>query len=213
MALDLTFKSRGEREVSCYKEDKVCVYRSDVKEDDHNNNSMMMATDLTLPGRERQCDSDQTITSSGIELNSLISPPRTPPSITSIPLSSAATATLMSPPNLAALTSSTSNLSQEQIQLDIAALNLLCLARLQETAAVLTGRRPLPAHMSSSSPSSIPLVTSTNSNRRNHKCDEPGCDKVCNVYTFCKFICFNCMFIIFAHIYKLAICFAVVPFA
>ena len=64
-------------------------------------------------------------------------------------------------------------LSPQQIQLDIAALNLLCLARLQETAAVLTGRRPLPAHMNSSS---FPLVT--NSNRRNHKCDEPGCDKV-----------------------------------
>ena len=64
-------------------------------------------------------------------------------------------------------------MSPQQIQLDIAALNLLCLARLQETAAVLTGRRPLPAHMNSSS---FPLVT--NSNRRNHKCDEPGCDKV-----------------------------------
>ncbi len=186
MALDLTFKSREVSGVGCYKEDKVCVYRSDVKEDDHNNNSMMMATDLTMPGRERQCDSDHTITSSsGIELKSLISPPTTPPSVTSIPLSSAAaTATLMSPPNLASLTSSASNLSQEQIQLDIAALNLLCLARLQETAAVLTGRRPMPAHMSSSSPSSIPLVTSTNSARRNHKCDEPGCDKVRNVYSY-----------------------------
>ena len=68
-----------------------------------------------------------------------------------------------------------SQLSPQQIQLDIAALNLLCLARLQETAAVLTGRRPLPAHMNSSS---FPLVT--NSNRRNHRCDEPGCDKASN---------------------------------
>ena len=71
--------------------------------------------------------------------------------------------------------SSPTQLSPHQIQLDIAALNLLCLARLQETAAVLTGRRPLPAHMSSTA--SYPLVTSNN-NRRNHKCDEPGCDKV-----------------------------------
>ena len=71
------------------------------------------------------------------------------------------------------MVSSPPQLSPQQIQLDIAALNLLCLARLQETAAVLTGRRPLPAHMNSSS---FPLVT--NSNRRNHKCDEPGCDKV-----------------------------------
>ena len=70
---------------------------------------------------------------------------------------------------------SPTQLSPQQIQLDIAALNLLCLARLQETAAVLTGRRPLPAHMSSSA--SFPLVSSNN-NRRNHKCDEPGCDKV-----------------------------------
>jgi hypothetical protein len=43
-----------------------------------------------------------------------------------------------------------SQLSSQQLQLDIAALNLLCLARLQETAAVLAGRRPLPAHTSSS---------------------------------------------------------------
>ena len=71
------------------------------------------------------------------------------------------------------MVSSPPQLSPQQIQLDIAALNLLCLARLQETAAVLTGRRPLPAHMNNSS---FPLVT--NSNRRNHKCDEPGCDKV-----------------------------------
>ena len=71
--------------------------------------------------------------------------------------------------------SSPPQLSPQQIQLDIAALNLLCLARLQETAAVLTGRRPLPAHMNSSS---FPLVT--NSNRRNHRCDEPGCDKASN---------------------------------
>ena len=71
------------------------------------------------------------------------------------------------------MVSSPPQLSPQQIQLDIAALNLLCLARLQETAAVLTGRRPLTAHMNSSS---FPLVT--NSNRRNHKCDEPGCDKV-----------------------------------
>ena len=70
-------------------------------------------------------------------------------------------------------------LSHQQIQLDIAALNLLCLARLQETAAVLTGRRPLPAHLSSSS---FPLVNSNN-NRRNHRCDEPGCDKVCDFYS------------------------------
>ena len=57
-------------------------------------------------------------------------------------------------------------LSPQQIQLDIAALNLLCLARLQETAAVLTGRRPLPAHLNTAS--SFPLVNSNN-NRRNHR--------------------------------------------
>ena len=72
-------------------------------------------------------------------------------------------------------------LSSQQLQLDIAALNLLCLARLQETAAVLAGRRPLPAHLSSSSsssPSSDSLVSSSPLNRRTHRCDEPGCDKV-----------------------------------
>ena len=67
-----------------------------------------------------------------------------------------------------------SQLSSQQLQLDIAALNLLCLARLQETAAVLAGRRPLPAHTSSS----YPLVSSSPLNRRTHRCDEPGCDKV-----------------------------------
>ena len=74
-------------------------------------------------------------------------------------------------------------LTSQQLQLDIAALNLLCLARLQETAAVLAGRRPLPAHMSSSASSassSYPLVSSCSSplNRRTHRCDEQGCDKV-----------------------------------
>ena len=70
-----------------------------------------------------------------------------------------------------------------QIQLDIAALNLICLARLQETAAVLTGHRPPPAHGNGSS---FPLVNSNNNNRRNHKCDEPGCDKVISklLYSF-----------------------------
>ena len=76
-----------------------------------------------------------------------------------------------------------SMLTSQQLQLDIAALNLLCLARLQETAAVLAGRRPLPAHMSSSASSassSYPLVSSCSSplNRRTHRCDEQGCDKV-----------------------------------
>ncbi len=66
-------------------------------------------------------------------------------------------------------------LSSQQLQLDIAALNLLCLARLQETAAVLAGRRPLPAHTSSSYPL---VVSSSPLNRRTHRCDEPGCDKV-----------------------------------
>jgi hypothetical protein len=68
-------------------------------------------------------------------------------------------------------------LTSQQLQLDIAALNLLCLARLQETAAVLAGRRPLPAHMNSSS-TTYPLVSSSALNRRTHRCDEPGCDKV-----------------------------------
>jgi hypothetical protein len=68
-----------------------------------------------------------------------------------------------------------SQLSSQQLQLDIAALNLLCLARLQETAAVLAGRRPLPAHTSSSYPL---VVSSSPLNRRTHRCDEPGCDKV-----------------------------------
>ena len=71
------------------------------------------------------------------------------------------------------------NLSPHQIQLDIAALNLICLARLQETAAVLTGqqqRSSSPA--AAASGSAFPLVNSNHNNRRNHKCDEPGCDKV-----------------------------------
>jgi len=84
-------------------------------------------------------------------------------------------------------------------QLDIAALNILCLARLQETAAALSGghhphqslhnlpnlltssRRPLPAHISSSAPwaGSGGLVTSSSAfNRRTHRCDYPDCDKV-----------------------------------
>jgi len=82
-------------------------------------------------------------------------------------------------------------------QLDIAALNILCLARLQETAAALTGgnpqqgmnlgnllsgsRRPLPAHMSSSAgwASAHAHVSSASVlNRRTHRCDYPDCDKV-----------------------------------
>ena len=78
-------------------------------------------------------------------------------------------------------------------QLDIAALNLLCLARLQETAAALTGgqslpsifsgRRPLPAHMGNSpwgigGISNGLVSSSTGFNRRTHRCDQPGCDKV-----------------------------------
>jgi hypothetical protein len=72
---------------------------------------------------------------------------------------------------------SNSQLTSQQLQLDIAALNLMCLARLQETAAVLAGRRPMPAHMNSSS-TTYPLVSSSALNRRTHRCDEPGCDKV-----------------------------------
>ena len=80
-----------------------------------------------------------------------------------------------------------------QIQLDIAALNLICLARLQETAAVLTGHRPPPAHGNGSS---FPLVNSNNNNRRNHKCDEPGCDKVniCNLFLHLPFVLCNVYF-------------------
>ena len=69
--------------------------------------------------------------------------------------------------------------------LDITAINLLCLARLQETAAALTSlapalggsRRPPPAH--------LPLFlgahnvsSSCQGVRRNHRCEQPGCDKV-----------------------------------
>jgi len=71
--------------------------------------------------------------------------------------------------------------------LDIATLNILCLARLQETAAALTAghtalslttpRRPLPAHMSSAAPA-WSQVTSSSINRRTHRCDYPDCDKV-----------------------------------
>ena len=81
---------------------------------------------------------------------------------------------------------SAGQLSHHRIQLDIAALNLLCLARLQETAAVLTAggqrrRRPAPAHQGSSGLClPLPLVTSANITKRNHRCDEPGCDKVTN---------------------------------
>jgi len=83
--------------------------------------------------------------------------------------------------------------------LDIAALNILCLARLQETAAALTGvttahaahfpslltsgdvspgvqgrrPRPLPAHLASTAP-----YMGSPYNRRTHKCDYPDCDKV-----------------------------------
>jgi len=72
-------------------------------------------------------------------------------------------------------------------QLDVAAINLLCLARLQETAAaLLPGRtsRPLPAHLPSSVwSSSIPSLVSSSSStcnlqRRTHRCEQPGCDKV-----------------------------------
>ena len=71
--------------------------------------------------------------------------------------------------------------------LDMTALNLLCLARLQETAAaLLPGRtsRPLPAHLPSSVwSSSIPSLVSSSSStcnlqRRTHRCEQPGCDKV-----------------------------------
>ena len=72
--------------------------------------------------------------------------------------------------------------------LDMTALNLLCLARLQETAAaLLPGRspRPLPAHLPSSmfglgSHSSIVSSSSSSCHlqRRTHRCEQPGCDKV-----------------------------------
>ena len=81
-------------------------------------------------------------------------------------------------------------------QLDIAALNILCLARLQETAAALTGgtvggagrgslpgllcgrRTPLPAHLATSHWLSGPGTASQGYNRRTHRCDYPDCDKV-----------------------------------
>ena len=69
--------------------------------------------------------------------------------------------------------------------LDMTALNLLCLARLQETAAaLLPGRsRPLPAHLPSSMwATSHPSLVSSSSpsclQRRTHRCEQPGCDKV-----------------------------------
>merc|ERR1712156_493880 len=62
--------------------------------------------------------------------------------------------------------------------LDMTALNLLCLARLQETAAaLLPGRtsRPLPAHLpssvwSSSIPSLVSSSSTCNLQRRTHRC-------------------------------------------
>jgi len=70
-------------------------------------------------------------------------------------------------------------------QLDMAAINLLCLARLQETAAaLLPGRsssRPLPAHLPSSMwGTSHPSIVSSSCHlqRRTHRCEQPGCDKV-----------------------------------
>ena len=71
--------------------------------------------------------------------------------------------------------------------LDMTALNLLCLARLQETAAaLLPGRsssRPLPAHLPTSmfglgSHPSIVSSSSCHLQRRTHRCEQPGCDKV-----------------------------------
>ena len=71
--------------------------------------------------------------------------------------------------------------------LDMTALNLLCLAKLQETAAaLLPGRnssRPLPAHLPSSmfGLASHPSIVSSSSchlQRRTHRCEQPGCDKV-----------------------------------
>merc|ERR1712098_129846 len=84
--------------------------------------------------------------------------------------------------------------------IDIAAINILCLARLQETAAALScsslsipvssmlgpvSRRPLPAHLDLSvwgglgHTSSHHLVSSSGlANRRTHRCEQPGCDKV-----------------------------------
>jgi len=72
--------------------------------------------------------------------------------------------------------------------LDMTALNLLCLARLQETAAaLLPGRnssRPLPAHLPSSMfglashPSLVSSSSSCHLQRRTHRCEQPGCDKV-----------------------------------
>merc|ERR1712037_743026 len=69
--------------------------------------------------------------------------------------------------------------------LDMTALNLLCLARLQETAAaLLPGRsssRPLPAHLPSSMwGTSHPSIVSSSCHlqRRTHRCEQPGCDKV-----------------------------------
>merc|ERR1712192_121723 len=71
--------------------------------------------------------------------------------------------------------------------LDMTALNLLCLARLQETAAaLLPGRnssRPLPAHLPSSMfglashPSIVSSSSSCHLQRRTHRCEQPGCDK------------------------------------
>jgi hypothetical protein len=55
-------------------------------------------------------------------------------------------------------------------QLDMAALNLLCLARLQ---GGLGSRRPLPAHLGLAWGALGCGVA-----RRSHRCEQPGCDKV-----------------------------------
>jgi hypothetical protein len=156
MALDLSVRSRGEQlgtsPHSCRQELKHCGGKraggGGLAADD----SSGAAAAATTAADENEDKNNNTVITA---VN--LSKPKAPPDL-----------------GLEAGVGQDTLLSSQQLQLDIAALNLLCLARLQETAAVLAGRRPLPAHTSSS----YPLVSSSPLNRRTHRCDEPGCDKV-----------------------------------
>ncbi len=158
MALDLSVRSRGEQlgvsPHSCRQELKHCGGKRAA--------SGLAAEDSSGAAAATAADENEDTNNNTVITAVNLSKPKAPPDLA---LDSLEAGVGVGQDTL---------LSSQQLQLDIAALNLLCLARLQETAAVLAGRRPLPAHTSSS----YPLVSSSPLNRRTHRCDEPGCDKV-----------------------------------
>jgi len=187
----------------------INLLKESLLHQDSNNNNTQSAVDLSLPkskyyqpARDYNArdsasahESVTDISSSGGSVRETWSPAATflsgspsPPQGSSpspSPLTSSSSGPLSSSSSGPLSSSSPSGpLSSLLPQLDAAAINLLCLARLQETALALAGRRrPLPAHLASNifslNHTGHGLVTSSSINqRRTHRCDQQGCDKV-----------------------------------